>query len=45
MAYRAFQRGDLLVAGILLAVGVALSVYRMGAARKLARTKGSAAAR
>jgi hypothetical protein len=29
MAFRAFQRGDLLLAGVFLAVGVALTVYRM----------------
>jgi hypothetical protein len=29
MALRAFQRGDLLLAGVFLAVGVALTVYRV----------------
>jgi hypothetical protein len=29
LAYRAFQRGDLLLAAILLAVGVALTLYRL----------------
>jgi hypothetical protein len=29
MAFRAFQRGDLLLAGVFLAVGVALTVYRL----------------
>jgi len=34
MAYRAFQRGDLLMAGVLFAVGIVLSVYRLGLVRK-----------
>lgn len=29
MAFRAFQRGDLLLAGVFLAVGIALTVYRL----------------
>ena len=29
MAFRAFQRGDLILAGVFLAVGVALTVYRL----------------
>ena len=29
MAWRSFQRGDLLVAGVLLAVGVVLTLYRL----------------
>ena len=29
MAYRSFQRGDLLLAGVFLAVGVVLTVYRL----------------
>ena len=35
MAFRAFQRGDLLLAGVFLAVGVALTVYRL---RRASRT-------
>jgi hypothetical protein len=34
LAYRQFQRGDLLLAGVLLAVGIVLTVYRL---RRLAR--------
>jgi hypothetical protein len=41
MAFRAFQRGDLLLAGVFLAVGVALTVYRL---RRIAvRSEGAAA--
>lgn len=29
VAYRSFQRGDLVLAGVFLAVGVALTVYRL----------------
>lgn len=29
LAYRAFQRGDLLLAGVFLAVGIALTAYRL----------------
>ena len=29
MAYRAFQRGDLLLTGVFLAVGIVLTVYRL----------------
>ncbi|MGO9802995.1 MAG: hypothetical protein ACLPTM_00365 [Steroidobacteraceae bacterium] len=29
MAFRAFQRGDLLLAGVFSAVGIALTVYRL----------------
>jgi hypothetical protein len=29
LAYRAFQRGDVLLAAILLAVGVGLTLYRL----------------
>ncbi len=28
LAYRAFQRGDMAMAGVFLAVGIALTVYR-----------------
>ncbi len=34
MAYRAFERGDNLMAVVLLAVGVALTFYRLRSARK-----------
>lgn len=36
MAYRAFQRADMLLAGVFLAVGVALTVYRLRGADKSA---------
>jgi hypothetical protein len=29
LAYRAFQRGDLLLAGVFLAVGIAMTFYRL----------------
>jgi hypothetical protein len=29
MAFRQFQRGDLMLAGVFLAVGIALTVYRL----------------
>jgi len=29
LAYRQFQRGDLLLAGVFLAVGIVLTVYRL----------------
>ena len=34
LAYRQFQRGDLLLAGVFLAVGIVLTVYRL---RRLGR--------
>jgi len=34
LAYRAFQRGDLLLAGVFVAVGIALTVYRLRGASK-----------
>jgi len=34
LAYRAYQRGDLLLAGVFVAVGVVLTVYRYHAAIK-----------
>lgn len=33
MAYRQFQRGDMLLAGLFLLVGVALTVYRLRSAK------------
>jgi hypothetical protein len=29
LAFRAFQRGDLLLAGVFLAVGIAMTFYRL----------------
>jgi hypothetical protein len=29
LAYCAFQRGDLLLAGVFIAVGIALTIYRL----------------
>ncbi|HVS76757.1 MAG TPA: hypothetical protein VHE11_07465 [Steroidobacteraceae bacterium] len=38
MAYREFQRGDLLLAGVFLLVGVVLTIYRYrGASRRAER--------
>jgi hypothetical protein len=34
MAFRQFQRGDLLLAGVFLAVGIALTAYRLRRAPK-----------
>lgn len=34
MAFRAFQRGDMMMALVLLAVGVALTAWRMGVGRR-----------
>ena len=36
MAYRAFERGDLLLAGVFALVGIVMSVYRVNVAKKLA---------
>ena len=36
LAYRAFQRGQMGLAGLYLLVGIALTVYRYTAARKAA---------
>lgn len=36
LAYREFQRGDMLLAGVFLLVGVVLTVYRYRAAQKRA---------
>jgi hypothetical protein len=36
LAYREFQRGDLLLAGVFLLVGVVLTVYRYRSAMKRA---------
>jgi hypothetical protein len=37
IAYRAFQRGDLLLAGVFLAVGIILSIFRF---QRLVRPQG-----
>jgi hypothetical protein len=35
LAYRAFQRGDMMMAGVFLAAGIALTIWRLrGAARR-----------
>ena len=39
MAYRQFQRGDMLLGGLFLVVGVVLSAYRVVAAKKLAAAR------
>jgi hypothetical protein len=38
LAYRSFQRGDMLLAGVFLLVGIVLSVYRL---RRPTRSGGS----
>jgi len=30
MAYREFQRGDMMLAGVFILVGAALTIYRLG---------------
>ena len=35
MAYRAFERGDMLLAGVFALVGIVMSVYRVNVAKKL----------
>jgi len=40
MAYRAFQRGDMLLATVFLLVGIVLSVYRLRRAGKSASPTG-----
>ena len=39
LAYRAFERGDMMMAGVYLLVGIALSAYRYSAAQKMAKAK------
>jgi hypothetical protein len=34
LAYRAFERGDMMMAGVYLLVGIALTAYRYSAAQK-----------
>ena len=36
MAYRAFERGDMLLAGVFALVGIVMSAYRVSAAKKSA---------
>jgi hypothetical protein len=33
LAFRAFQRGDMLMAGVFLLVGILLTAYRLGKSR------------
>ena len=42
MAYRSFQRGDLMLAGVFLLVGVVLSVYRLRAGGRSGSSSGPA---
>jgi len=44
MAYRAFQRGDMLLAGVFALVGVVLTVYRVSTAKKIAKRREQARA-
>jgi hypothetical protein len=39
MAYRAFERGDMMEAGVFFLVGIVLTVYRYSAAQKIAKAK------
>jgi hypothetical protein len=39
MAYRAFERGDMLLAGVFALVGVVLSAYRYSVIQKRAASK------
>jgi hypothetical protein len=41
LAYRSFQRGDMLLAGVFLLVGVMLSVYRLRGAARSGGSSGS----
>jgi uncharacterized membrane protein YqjE len=40
LAYRSYQRGDLLFAAIFLAVGIVLTVYRLRSARASGNSTG-----
>lgn len=37
MSFRAFQRGDLLMAGVFALVGIVLSAYRVNVAQRIAK--------
>jgi hypothetical protein len=39
MAYRTWQRGDMMLAGVFLAVGVMLTIYRLRSAAAAAAVK------
>ena len=39
VAFREFQRGDMLLAGVFLLVGVVMTAYRVSVANKLAKAK------
>jgi hypothetical protein len=39
MAYRAFEWGDTMMAGVLFLVGIVLTAYRYSAAQKVAKAK------
>jgi hypothetical protein len=44
MAYRAFERGDVMMAGVLALVGIVLTAYRYSAAQKIAKAKSQSSA-
>ena len=39
LAYRAFERGDMMMAGVFFLVGIVLTAYRYSAAQKATRAK------
>jgi hypothetical protein len=39
LAYRAFERGDMMMAGVFFLVGIVLTAYRYSAAQKAAKAK------
>ena len=44
MAYRAFERGDVMMAGVFALVGIVLTAYRYSAAQKIAKAKSQSSA-
>jgi hypothetical protein len=44
MAYRAFERGDVMMAGVFALVGIVLTAYRYSIAQKTAKAKSQSSA-
>ncbi|MGO8976921.1 MAG: hypothetical protein ACLQNV_25795 [Steroidobacteraceae bacterium] len=44
IAYRAFERGDMVMAGVFFLVGIVLTAYRYSAAQKVAKAKSQSSA-